>query len=315
MEILVKSLFGSYLFGTNNENSDRDYIGVYIPEFRNIILNKKHSVIIKDSNPSQKNDKDDVDFQIFSIFHFFNLAYSGNTSSIEMLNIPKDFTLEEKSVWDKIRKRKRVFYSKKIYSFVGYCINQMNVYSLKGEKLRFLKDLISFFESKQKDTRLVDVWNEFSFSEFIKEVETSPNGVRQIKFMDKIFPETCSIEYVLTNLKNHRKKYGSRSSIAMKNQGIDWSAISHAYRVISEVIEICETGEIQFPVKERKLILEIKNGMHNFSKIETLISESVERAKIAINKSDFPDSPDRELVDELLLEVLVEFFGIGRCNE
>jgi len=31
MNLIVKSVFGSILYGTNDENSDHDYKGVFIP--------------------------------------------------------------------------------------------------------------------------------------------------------------------------------------------------------------------------------------------------------------------------------------------
>ena len=40
MEEIVKILYGSHLYGTDTKHSDRDYKGVYIPGWRDIILSK-----------------------------------------------------------------------------------------------------------------------------------------------------------------------------------------------------------------------------------------------------------------------------------
>lgn len=37
MKVLVKCVAGSHLFGTNTENSDKDYKGVYIPDADSIL--------------------------------------------------------------------------------------------------------------------------------------------------------------------------------------------------------------------------------------------------------------------------------------
>ena len=39
MNLIVKSIFGSHLYGTNTENSDTDYKGIYLPSKNDCYLN------------------------------------------------------------------------------------------------------------------------------------------------------------------------------------------------------------------------------------------------------------------------------------
>jgi predicted nucleotidyltransferase len=45
MDILVDMVFGSHLYGTNSETSDRDYKGVFMPTREQILLQRiPHSI-------------------------------------------------------------------------------------------------------------------------------------------------------------------------------------------------------------------------------------------------------------------------------
>ena len=41
MDLIVKMKFGSHLYGTDTEDSDVDYKGVFLPAKKEILLNKK----------------------------------------------------------------------------------------------------------------------------------------------------------------------------------------------------------------------------------------------------------------------------------
>ena len=60
--ILFKCLAGSYLYGTNSQNSDKDYKGVFLPNINDLILAKapKHYTFSTGSD-IERNTSDDVD--------------------------------------------------------------------------------------------------------------------------------------------------------------------------------------------------------------------------------------------------------------
>jgi predicted nucleotidyltransferase len=68
-KIIFRCKFGSDLYGTNTENSDVDYKSVFIPDGKDLILQKaaKHLQNNTKDNDITKNSKDDIDDESFSI--------------------------------------------------------------------------------------------------------------------------------------------------------------------------------------------------------------------------------------------------------
>ena len=62
MDILVDMVFGSHLYGTNAETSDRDYKGVFMPTHEQILLQRgPHSINESTKKDNEKNTADDTD--------------------------------------------------------------------------------------------------------------------------------------------------------------------------------------------------------------------------------------------------------------
>ena len=60
--IIVRSVFGSHLYGTETENSDHDYKGIYLPSKGDCFLNRVDSNISETTGKANsKNTKEDVD--------------------------------------------------------------------------------------------------------------------------------------------------------------------------------------------------------------------------------------------------------------
>ena len=61
---LYLTVFGSHLYGTNTENSDKDYKGIFLPSVKNLILGKKmDSISLTSGNNNSKNSSEDCDIQ------------------------------------------------------------------------------------------------------------------------------------------------------------------------------------------------------------------------------------------------------------
>lgn len=85
---ILKVRTGSFLYGTNDENSDTDIKSVFFPSKEYIlgISNITHvdkSVVVKDDN--NKNTKDAIDYTSYEYRNFIDLLHKGNPNLIEML--------------------------------------------------------------------------------------------------------------------------------------------------------------------------------------------------------------------------------------
>jgi DnaJ-domain-containing protein 1 len=99
--------------------------------------------------------------------------------------------------------------------------------------------------------------------------------------------------------------YGERARQAERNEGIDWKAVSHAFRAGYQLKEIYETGDLKYPLKDAQYILEIKQGKYHYQndniaeRLESLIA-GIESLCAA---SKYPDKADREFWDEWLVSL------------
>lgn len=137
-KILFKTYSGSKLYGTNNENSDTDFKGVFLPDLNDLILGKapKHYVL-STGKANEKNNNTDVDETYYSLQYFLELASKGDTNAIDMLfaYTNKKAVIIQDPIWDELIKNIDKIITKNIKAYIGFCKGQAIKYSIKGEKL------------------------------------------------------------------------------------------------------------------------------------------------------------------------------------
>ena len=147
--ILFKCLGGSYLYGTNSESSDKDYKGVFLPNFRDLILGKapKHYTSTTGSF-NERNSSDDIDETYYSLHYFLELVAKGDTNAIDILfaYTNKDAIIEASPIWNEIIENIDKILTKNVKAYLGYCKSQCVKYSIKGDKLKNYNVFKSFCE-------------------------------------------------------------------------------------------------------------------------------------------------------------------------
>jgi hypothetical protein len=297
MKILSKVDYGSYLYGTNNEFSDRDYKGVYLPTKEQILLSQVKSEISSRDG--------DVEESYYSLQYFIMLACQGQTVALDMLHAPLSSTYKTSLIWEDLKKNVGRFYSKNIHAFLEYAKQQAVKYSLKGDRRRDLGTVIILLQTFDPTEKVSKIWYLIPKTANIFPVEQTPQGINQIFICGKIFQETVKIGYLLPILKNLQQQYGERAKLAESNSGIDWKAISHAVRVLLEVKELLTANTITFPLKKCNLVRNIKEGALSFINfvsplLETLTSE----IDTLLQLSTLPDTVDQTFWNNWLVETL-----------
>jgi predicted nucleotidyltransferase len=316
---IVEIKFGSYLYGTNTENSDLDLKGIYLPSGRDIVLeqSKRNISTTRPKAEFERNNKDDVDIEIFSLKEFLRLLIEGQTVALDMLFAPEEFKLfkgADYHLFETIYANKDRLLSKGILSFIGYARKQASKYGIKGSRVRAVKNTIEFLNGcdstlllkDQEIKRELDAFIHFENDEFIKYVEcTDPNdaSVTYFEVCGRKFQLTNSVKYSLGVLNKIYNEYGQRARLAEVNDGIDWKALSHAVRVNFEGQELLQTGFITFPCPERKLLLEIKNGKLPYKEVEVIIENGLKELEAAQVNSKLREKPDEEWAEDFVYDI------------
>lgn len=302
IKMIVKMLFGSHLYGTNTENSDRDYKGIYLPTREDCYLGKiSKSIYHTTGSDFSKNTSSDTDEEIFSLQYFMKLAINGEMIVIDMLHAPSTKLLESSVIWESLVENRRRFYSKNLSGYLGYIRKQTAKYGVKGSRLSALENVIKLLSGSGK---LKDVWDELPVNEYCKFVE-NPKEKRwkHYEVCGKQLQESISIEYARDILQKTYDRYGDRAKQAQANEGIDWKAVSHAFRAGFQLKEIYKTGDLRYPLKEANFLKDIKLG--NMHYINDGIAESLESllrsVELSSLESVYPEKIDIKWVEDFIL--------------
>lgn len=314
MKLLVEMRFGSHLYGTATPLSDLDYKGVYIPEARDILLQRVRGTISQSrpKAPGERNAAGDVDREVYSLQRYLELLSEGQTVALDMLFAPDTAMVREPGPeWREIQANSHRLITRRAAAFVRYCRQQANKYGIKGSRVaaaRAAFALLVSAETNHGSTAKLDII-ETEATAFAGSTEHAhlldmemPSGrlVRHLEVCGRKMPFTSTIKSAREVVQRLVDEYGERALQAERNEGVDWKALSHAVRVGREALELLETGRITFPLPCAAEILAIKRGEQPY----TAVGEKIERLLVAVEgaaaRSALRDEPDQDFIDDLV---------------
>ena len=315
MKILMRQIFGSQLYGTNTPTSDTDYKSVYLPPYRDILLqNIKPSISkSKEKGENKKNSPDDIDEEIYSLDKYLSLVGQGQTVSLDMLFTPPQYQLIKSDIWNHIMKNRDKLVSKKSKAFIGYCRQQANKYGIKGSRvaaardtLAFLNHLIQIMGMNKKlgdyDSK-IDVFAKGR--EFVNIIEIPlANGqlIKHLDVCDRKLPYTASVKNAYDVVEKIVDEYGTRALQAEQNEGVDWKALSHAVRIGEQAIELFTTHNIIFPRPNASELLKIKKGEIPYKQVSEIIEDLFVRVEEEANNSTLPEDVDHKWIKNFIID-------------
>ena len=304
---IVKMLFGSSLYGTNTPESDTDYKGIYLPQLSDCILGKvKPNLTTSTGKSLSKNNSTDIDEEIFSLQEFIKLALKGEMIALDMLHAPQNMILETSDIWKEIQSKRHLFYCKDMRAYLSYIKKQCSKYSCKGSRLADTTKLIKYFERFDPELKIKEIAENLPTGPHIKLTtipEAKDQDTRAIEVCGRKMMYNSKVGYSLEFLHKFYDAYGARAKMAEKNEGLDFKAISHAFRAGLQLKEIYQTGDLVYPLKDAEFIRDVKMAKYHYKnddigqKLEDLIDEVLELSE----SSEYPDQPDHEYWENFIL--------------
>ena len=305
MDILVKMIFGSHLYGLDTPNSDTDYKGIFMPSNKNICLGKiPKSINTSTGKNHSKNTAEDVDTEYYSLHYFIELACQGQTVALDMLHAPDNMILKSSPIWEHLVSVRHLFYTKNLSTFIGYARHQSAKYGIKGSRLNAAREVLKRLELENSYTKLRDIWDTLPTGEHIHFLEPNPldiNKFRIYQVVGKKFLESIKTEDIYNSLSKFEKNYGARAKLAAENKNIDWKAISHALRAAYQVKELLTDGTITFPLKDAKYLKQVKLGQLDYlTEVAPKLESLMEEVEVLSEKSNLPEKVNRKYWEQLL---------------
>lgn len=321
--------FGSHLYGTNGPNSDLDFKVVCLPSLETILMNTKvtnRKVTPEGKTEGQKMLAGEAEYEYIPLQIFLDDFFNGQTYAIEIaFAVLGNDHFEDTTVKHWIQTLVDKFLTRNVTKMVGYAVSQSRNYGLKTERYNSLKEAIRTLDEYStmnvNDGKIstLNHTNILMSLESIKHVKMTQiaNGgggtemVPAIDICGKEFPLTVQVGTVIKSLKGSIAKYGDRVK-QYDGQGVDWKALSHAIRITSQVLDLCEFGKIQYPLPYAGYLREVKEGQIDLSHALEHLTLLFNRVDESVEKSVLPErTPELEENFYLFkLRLLRYYYGI-----
>jgi predicted nucleotidyltransferase len=256
-KFIYAALSGSHLYGTETPTSDVDVRGVFKADLEDIIFQKDEKVYSFDLML----DGERVDNQFTEFRKFIYDASIGQTYALDILFAnPESIIYVDPQLGRLLLKHKDKLLSRNMSAIVHYCINQAKKYTERGKKYNTYKQLQIFLKPFKPNTKLCEIDLVDAPVDIVSKVNKG-TGIEEdfISIGNKLFPMNTKVNQLRMSLKTTLDNYGDRVKEAAQ-QGKDFKALSHAYRLVTELEELWLTGKITFPLKNLEFIKQIKRG-------------------------------------------------------
>ncbi|BAI81754.1 conserved hypothetical protein (plasmid) [Deferribacter desulfuricans SSM1] len=305
-KLIFLTQVGSHLYGTNTLNSDRDYVGIFIPSDDYVLGLSRIEEIdlsIKDKDETGKNTENAVDVKVYELRKFLKLAMENNPNILEILfsNKLEYLTDEGKILVD----NKKIFPYLGLYDkYMGYSISQRKKMVIKKSNYfdlhQFKGDLEKLFSISEDNKKLT-----LAELPYIKGFQVYRKNFKNENFIvgDLTFHKSRFLKKVYQMVVERLNKVGNRERLILK-YGYDTKFSMHYHRLLYEGIRLLRTGELVFPLPEREELLKIRNGEYP---IEYVLEKGIEledEMRKAKETSELPKKSRFEKINELCKNLL-----------
>jgi putative nucleotidyltransferase with HDIG domain len=309
---------GSSIYGTRVPTSDRDFKGIFLPHYEDILLQRAGQTAIQDNSkkdPRARNTCADRDMEWISLHAFLRLCAEGQSMVLDMLFTPPHFWVAHDPLWSALLQERQKLLCKKITAIVGYCRQQAARYGIKGARLAAVRQVVQVLQRYPGQVKL----NEVDFADFSADLGTSPHisfvFCRGPRDSEELHLQVCNrkvsmnarCSYALGIFKKIYDQYGERSRLAEAHEGVDWKALMHAIRVSAEAKELLTTGSISFPRPEREFLLSIRRGEIEYAAVVSLLETSLAEIEELRLTSSLPEEVDKAYWDQWLVRVYADW--------
>mgnify|MGYP006288025329 CR=1 FL=1 len=309
-KLIYLTQVGSQLYGTDDENSDTDLKGVFVPDPESILL-KEDSESYGQYSTDFEDDSKDVDIEFWSIYKFLSLLKSGDTNAFDLLfGIDKNLVMRKP--FYKLYKNRDKFLLKDAihHSFIGYAYAQVKKYRIKGYNFQTLKYILNWFENHEYEegqrleyhvedlqydyyrdiiqNKYPDIDDEEKTAKLTQNIaiyETSRDTFLRINDHKK-YPVGIRVKQFLDSIRKWEQQYGDR---VRNGQGVDWKSLYHAKRSLYMAEELSLEGDLQLPLYEQvqEELKYIKYGERDFEDVLDEVSNYVDEVSSLIKNSDY----------------------------
>lgn len=338
--LIYLSQYGSHLYGLNTAESDIDYRGIYIPNLNDVILHKDKDEIntelevevecyeeinkVVNGFPIKgavKAKRVKVDVKIFSLQKFIQLCSKADTNALDLL-----FSWTNKDTESYLyvvsgyyinpmaqinTYKNKLINTDRLESPITYAFKQATKYGIKGNRYKVFLEVLDRIERfcpnvehrKTYNVSIMDGMIHGLDPDYVRIETLDNNGTEeQYLFVCGVYHQfNLSLDKFETRIREKvEKEYTSQRTIDAAD-GNDWKALSHAIRVLLEIKELLDTGNIQFPLKDKEFLLDIKQGKVEREYIDNFFNQELSNILERVQNNELDWKYDEEFWNEFIL--------------
>jgi len=296
--LLYKIITGSHLYGTNTENSDNDYSGVFLEPFEYIASPFKNieeiNLSVPNKDVSGKNTFLAVDVKYYGLKRFIKLVSQCNPNIIEFLFVPDNKILYLSNDFKSILDNRELFLTQEIARrFMGYAFEQEKKMYIRSENFTLIhqawKSLKEEYPNLPQNTPIMKTKTADKYLESTRFLhQHNPDNAEYLyKCGDLQFGTTLHIKKVMKMLSERIQKASHRTDMIL-HKGYDYKFASHVVRLLGEGYQLMTEHTITFPIINVDDVIDIKRGLYTIDRVKEIIDNWKEKFRYAEERCDLP---------------------------
>lgn len=285
-----------------------------------------------------------VDVKLFSIYKFLKLCSKGDTNALDVLFsayllMPKESRIEQYYNPDYLHEDEfgvkwyiiqyikeyanKLINTSNLSSPITYAHKQAEKYSVKGERLNKInevywiaKEIIKMYEKTSTiDDMYIPVVEDLAKrlknrnildNKHVKIEELNNKGkIEKYLYVGGVQHQfSLPLETLAQRIKFKLDKEYTSERTKNASDGNDWKALSHALRILLQVKELLNTGNITFPNKDVTFLKNVKLGKVSREDIDKYFNENLEDILTQVQNDKLGWCYDEKFWDEFLLRIL-----------
>jgi len=304
---MLEFIIGSNLYGTNTLTSDRDYSGVFMPNEDMVFGFERADEVdlsVKSKREDGKNDENAIDITLYELRKFVKLALENNPNILEMLFINPENLIFSNEYGKELLRYAHLFPHKGLKGrFLAFAFSQKHKMVIRTDNFHALENANEWLESYVKTVEdgkrlLVEILD--------KRLPFMSVKGDNILVGDLNFQRHFMLRKVKKMIAERLSKATHRKDLLTKH-GFDTKFGSHLVRLMLEGKELLTTGNLEFPLKERNLVLDVKLGKYKIIHVLEMAEQFEKEVENAVVHSSLPNKPRYNEVQELVKSMLKRF--------
>jgi len=307
---ILEYMVGSRLYGTATPTSDTDYSGVFMPSEDMVFGFERADEVdlsIKSKKDDGKNDENAVDMVIYELRKFVRLAMDNNPNILEQMFV-NEANLVYSNFWGKeLLRNAHLFPHRGLKEkFLGYAFSQKHKMVIRTDNYHSLENaqdwLYGFIKSPEDGKKLlVEILD--------KKLPFMSVKGDNILIGDLNFQRHFMLRKVKKMIDERLSKATNRKDL-LTSHGYDTKFASHLVRLMLEGKELLSTGRLEFPLRYRQTILDVKLGKWEMKYVLDYAEELEAKIHDAVEYTALPKRPRYNEVQELVKRMIREWHTV-----